>query len=151
MLIDLRQPYAQLDFVLVQRYSSAPVQDTPQDGLPTELVPASKQVGVHPRILTVQRLHPSMVALRVLRRFSYTEPDIFAQYEKLFSVYDTAEWSEQYFNSRALFSEEMERQDVTIDASKLTDLNLLKRRVLKNCIYGVDLNLMAVELAKVSL
>src|ERR1700682_131794 len=35
--------------------------------------------------------------------------------------------------------------------SKLTDLNLLKRRVLKSCIYGVDLNPMAVELAKVSL
>ncbi len=46
---------------------------------------------------------------------------------------------------------EMERQNVTIDMSKLTDLNLLKRRVLKSCIYGVDLNPMAVELAKVSL
>ena len=45
----------------------------------------------------------------------------------------------------------MERQSVTIDMSKLTDLNLLKRRVLKSCIYGVDLNPMAVELAKVSL
>src|SRR5712691_1311031 len=46
---------------------------------------------------------------------------------------------------------EMERQGVSIDMSKLTDLNLLKRRVLKSCIYGVDLNPMAVELAKVSL
>jgi len=33
----------------------------------------------------------------------------------------------------------------------LTDVNLLKRHVLKRCIYGVDLNPMAVELAKVSL
>jgi len=46
---------------------------------------------------------------------------------------------------------EMEQQGVSIDMSKLTDLNLLKRRVLKSCIYGVDLNPMAVELAKVSL
>src|SRR5258708_40192026 len=46
---------------------------------------------------------------------------------------------------------EMERQGVTVDINKLTDLNLLKRRVLKSCIYGVDLNPMAVELAKVSL
>ncbi len=45
----------------------------------------------------------------------------------------------------------MERQGVTIDAGKLIDLNLLKRHVLKQCIYGVDLNPMAVELAKVSL
>ena len=34
---------------------------------------------------------------------------------------------------------------------KLTNVNLLKRHVLKRCIYGVDLNPMAVELAKVSL
>jgi len=46
---------------------------------------------------------------------------------------------------------EMDRQGVSIDMSKLTDLNLLKRRVLKSCIYGVDLNPMAVQLAKVSL
>jgi hypothetical protein len=46
---------------------------------------------------------------------------------------------------------EMEQQGVSIDMSKLTDLNLLKLRVLKSCIYGVDLNPMAVELAKVSL
>lgn len=34
---------------------------------------------------------------------------------------------------------------------RLTDINLLKRHILKRCIYGVDLNPMAVELAKVSL
>src|SRR5256884_9640899 len=53
--------------------------------------------------------------------------------------------------TRQEIQQEMERQAVTIDMSKLTDLNLLKRRVLKSCIYGVDLNPMAVELAKVSL
>lgn len=42
-------------------------------------------------------------------------------------------------------------QGVQIDPAKLTDVNLLKRHVLKRCIYGVDLNPMAVELAKVSL
>lgn len=46
---------------------------------------------------------------------------------------------------------DMERQHVTIDADKLTRVALLKRAVLKRCVYGVDLNLMAVELAKVSL
>src|SRR5258708_8613689 len=53
--------------------------------------------------------------------------------------------------TRREIQEEMERQGVTVDLSKLTDLNLLKRRILKSCIYGVDLNPMAVELAKVSL
>jgi hypothetical protein len=45
----------------------------------------------------------------------------------------------------------MDEQGITIDAKRLTDVNLLKRHVLKRCIYGVDLNPMAVELAKVSL
>ncbi len=38
-----------------------------------------------------------------------------------------------------------------IDESKLDDKNLIKRIVLKRCIYGVDRNPLAVELAKVSL
>ena len=45
---------------------------------------------------------------------------------------------------------DMERQRVTIDADRLTRVSLLKRAVLKRCVYGVDLNAMAVELAKVS-
>jgi hypothetical protein len=43
------------------------------------------------------------------------------------------------------------REGLVLDESKLTHINLLKRHVLKRCIYGVDLNSMAVELAKVSL
>ncbi|MEA3308017.1 MAG: TaqI-like C-terminal specificity domain-containing protein, partial [Chloroflexota bacterium] len=46
---------------------------------------------------------------------------------------------------------ELQRQEVTVDLKQLTALKLLKRHVLKRCIYGVDLNPMAVELAKVSL
>lgn len=45
----------------------------------------------------------------------------------------------------------LDDQGVKVDSNKLTDVNLLKRHVLKRCIYGVDLNPMAVELAKVSL
>ena len=47
--------------------------------------------------------------------------------------------------------DDMQRQGVTIDPARLTRVTLLKRAVLKRCIYGVDLNPMAVELAKVSL
>ncbi len=43
------------------------------------------------------------------------------------------------------------QQGVRIDESKLTEVNLIKRMVMKRCIYGVDLNDMAVELAKLSL
>ncbi len=43
------------------------------------------------------------------------------------------------------------RQGISIDPSRLDDTQLLQRVVMKRCIYGVDLNPMAVELAKVSL
>lgn len=47
--------------------------------------------------------------------------------------------------------EDVARQGVKIDETKLTEVNLIKRTVMKRCIYGVDLNNMAVELAKLSL
>lgn len=47
--------------------------------------------------------------------------------------------------------ENLQNQGITIDVSKLEDTQLLQRVVMKRCIYGVDLNPMAVELAKVSL
>lgn len=52
---------------------------------------------------------------------------------------------------RSTIEDQMEEQNLDIDTKRLTDVNLLKRHVLKRCIYGVDLNPMAVELAKVSL
>ena len=39
----------------------------------------------------------------------------------------------------------------TVRDEQLTDVNLVKRMVLKRCVYGVDKNPMAVELAKVAL
>lgn len=45
----------------------------------------------------------------------------------------------------------MAEQGISIDAERLNDTQLLQRAVMKRCIYGVDLNQMAVELAKVSL
>jgi hypothetical protein len=53
--------------------------------------------------------------------------------------------------TRRSIQREIEEAGMSIDVAKLTDLNLLKRRVVKSCIYGIDLNPMAVELAKVSL
>ncbi len=46
---------------------------------------------------------------------------------------------------------EMERQGIEVDPARLDDTALLTRLVMKRCIYGVDLNPMAVELAKLSL
>src|SRR5438876_10169110 len=70
---------------------------------------------------------------------------------KIFTSYKWNPIKHELEQTRHEIQQEMEHQGVSIDMSKLTDLNLLKRRVLKSCIYGVDLNPMAVELAKVSL
>lgn len=45
----------------------------------------------------------------------------------------------------------LDEQGIKINEDRLTDVNLIKRLVMKRCVYGVDLNPMAVELAKVSL
>lgn len=53
---------------------------------------------------------------------------------------------------RSQILQSLEEQEITIDAEEhLKDTNLIKRMVMKRCIYGVDLNPMAVELAKLSL
>lgn len=44
-----------------------------------------------------------------------------------------------------------EERGWTIDGDQLDDRHIIRRMVLKRCIYGVDKNAMAVELAKVSL
>ena len=94
-LLVLTDDYERLDFVLLHR--SLP-------GAPASPM-AARQVSVRPRILTVNRRNPSPVQLRVLRRFTYTELDSDAQYDKLLSAYAVAEWSEPLFNNRALFSD----------------------------------------------
>jgi hypothetical protein len=53
--------------------------------------------------------------------------------------------------TRQSILESLTEQAISVDPDRLTDVHLLKRHVLKRCIYGVDLNPMAVELAKVSL
>jgi len=45
----------------------------------------------------------------------------------------------------------VEKQGVSINPEKLENRHLIRRMVLKRCIFGVDLNPMAIELAKLSL
>jgi len=94
-LLVLTDDYEQLDFVLLERYLASS---------PAAMV-STRQAAVRPRVLTVDRRDPSPVHLRVLRRFTCTEADSDAQYEKLRSAYSVAEWSEPLFNNRALFSD----------------------------------------------
>ena len=47
--------------------------------------------------------------------------------------------------------EEQQKRGIAVDPSRLADDVLLKRRVMKRCIFGVDLNPLAVDLCKLSL
>ena len=94
-LLVLTSEYEDLDFVLLERVLPA----TAEQGLGT------RQVSILPRALSVNRRNPGTVELRVLRRFTFTEGDADAQYDKVLSAYTVAEWSEQFFNNRALFSD----------------------------------------------
>ena len=53
--------------------------------------------------------------------------------------------------TRQSILENLEQQGIVINPDRLEPTQLLQRVVMKRCIYGVDLNPMAVELAKVSL
>ncbi len=57
----------------------------------------------------------------------------------------------QMDRTRSEIKHNTQKQGRSIDTSPLTDINLIKQMVLKRCIYGVDRNPMAVELAKLSL
>lgn len=95
-LLVLTSDYEHLDFVLLERFlpPAAP------DGTIGE-----RQVGIRPRALTVERLRPGRRAVRVLKRLTWTESDGFAQHDKLIAAYSVADWSEEHFNNRALFSD----------------------------------------------
>jgi len=94
-LLVLTADYERIDFVLLEL--TAP--RAAASGL------SGPQASLRPRALTVERRNPSVVAQRVLRRFSYTEADAYYQWDKLLSAYSIAEWSEPFFNNRALFSD----------------------------------------------
>jgi hypothetical protein len=104
-LLVLTDNYERLDYVLVERYSAGSARTQAISNSTGLLTSAPKQVGVRPRVLTVNRRKPDEIDLRVLRRFSYTGADSLAQYDKLLSAYDVADWSEPFFNNRALFSD----------------------------------------------
>lgn len=91
ILLVLTRNYEELDFVLLERVIS-----------PSKRPGQSFSQAIRPRTLTVNRRNPSPVALRVLRRFTHTESD---QLDKLLSAYSLVDWSEAYFNNRALFSD----------------------------------------------
>src|SRR2546427_3730680 len=93
-ILVLTKDYEELEFVMLERVLSR-----------SQSRRAALKQAIRPIPLTVHRLHPDAVAQRVLQRFTFTEEDAVYQWEKLRSAYMLAEWSEEYFNNRALFSD----------------------------------------------
>ncbi|MCK4284088.1 MAG: hypothetical protein KAX44_07200, partial [Candidatus Brocadiae bacterium] len=58
---------------------------------------------------------------------------------------------ERIRDDRRKIVESLKKQAIEADEQKLTDENLLRRMIMKRCLYGVDLNPLAVELSKLSL
>ena len=96
-LLVLTSDYEQIDFVLLERYLSSMSHDALGIGTP--------HAGIRPRVLTVERRNPSRASLRALRRFVFAGSDGYGQYERLRAAYDVADWSEDFFNNRGLFSD----------------------------------------------
>jgi hypothetical protein len=95
VLLVLTADYEEIEFVYLERFE---VKTSRRRTL-------GLKRSIRPRPLTVQRRNPSLVAVRVLKRFTFTEEDSDYQWEKLRSAYALAAWSEEYFNNRALFSD----------------------------------------------
>lgn len=93
-LLVLTSDYETLDFVLIDRTAES----SNQPGKPFRFV-------IRPRQVTVARRRPTPVNLRVLRRLTFTEIDSGLQWEKLRAAFANAEWTEEFFNNRALFAD----------------------------------------------
>ena len=73
------------------------------------------------------------------------------EFSRIISELEAEPVVEELADLRAEIRESLEAYGATASEEQLSDDNLLKRMVLKRCVYGVDLNEMAVELAKLSL
>ena len=122
------------------------------------------------RLAELQRLDPAeaVLDLKVLDpamgsgHFLVTAVDFLSDYIAELIEYSPAipEWLGEEYESPLVRRIERIREDIlrraveadwVIDESLLTDQAIIRRMVLKRCIYGVDKNPLTVELAKVSL
>ncbi len=92
LLIVATRDFSPLDFVVVEKAVEA-------GG------PGGARVAVSHRLMSVDRHHPSPVHIRVLERMSRAATDPFAQFERIRDAFRLAEWSEDEFNNRGLFSD----------------------------------------------
>ena len=99
LLIVTTRDFGQLDFVLVEKSLAQAA--------------AGVQVSVSHQLFSVDRRHPSRVHIRVINRFAYTASDPYFQSDRIRDAFRLAEWSEDEFNNRNLFSDYFLKQRLT--------------------------------------
>lgn len=132
------------------------VSDSSQDGQPLETGRMDELRRLDPaeKILEIKICDPAMgsghflvnlvdyLADRVIEAMAEAEAEVVDYASPL---------NERIEEIRKTIMERAENDDWRIDATQLDDRNTIRRMVLKRCVYGVDKNPMAVELAKVAL
>ncbi len=73
------------------------------------------------------------------------------EFSRLVSELEAEPIFEQLGHLREEIEGSLARYGTEAEEDQISDANLLKRMILKRCVYGVDMNEMAVELAKLSL
>ena len=108
---------------------------------------ASRQACMD-RLLDIQVLDPSMGSghflVEALNRITSWATDVLKTHPEHPLLTEIEE------DRRAVIAEQ-KKKHITIDEGLLTPDVLLKRRIMKRCIFGADINPLAVELAKMSL
>ncbi len=84
-LLVLTSADERIDFVFLERYLPTRQEET-LPGISPRLVAHKLRPLVH----TVQRRNPTRIDLRLLRRFTWTEADGYAQHDKIVNAYDIA-------------------------------------------------------------
>ena len=129
---------------------NARIYDSSQDGRMEEL----EKIDPAERILELKICDPAMgsghflvnlvdyLADRVIEAMAEAETEVAGYVSPL---------NERIEEIRKTILERAGKDDWRVDVAQLDDRNIIRRMVLKRCVYGVDKNPMAVELAKVAL
>ena len=100
------------------------------------------------RLMDIQVLDPAMGSghflVEALNQITTWATGVLTRYP------DHPLWDEIRQDRNKILDEQKSR-NIRMDGNPLTDAILLKRRIMKRCIFGVDINPLAVELARVSL
>ncbi len=108
----------------------------------------TRKAGALDTLLDVKVLDPAMGS----GHFLVAAVDYLTdEFSRVIVELEAAPVVEELSGLRAEVRQSLKEYGIEVTDEQLSDANLLKRMIMKRCVYGVDLNEMAVELAKLSL